>query len=137
MLEEAIRTRLAFAPPWQELITAWYIGFLVLIFASFLVYLAEKDTNADFTTYADSLWWGTVSSASAGRCPRGAGTCLEGGWAGQGEKSSVNAPVFSLLADHADHHRLWGQDPPDVAGQGAGRLLCTPWHLLLRPPSCE
>uniref|UniRef100_A0A663MXZ4 Potassium voltage-gated channel subfamily Q member 4 n=1 Tax=Athene cunicularia TaxID=194338 RepID=A0A663MXZ4_ATHCN len=30
----------------KELITAWYIGFLVLIFASFLVYLAEKDANA-------------------------------------------------------------------------------------------
>lgn len=47
----------------QELITAWYIGFLVLIFASFLVYLAEKDVNTDFNTYADSLWWGTVSTA--------------------------------------------------------------------------
>lgn len=48
--------------PSQELITAWYIGFLVLIFASFLVYLAEKDHNLDFSTYADSLWWGTVST---------------------------------------------------------------------------
>lgn len=48
----------------QELITAWYIGFLVLIFASFLVYLAEKDINSDFNTYADSLWWGTVSIAN-------------------------------------------------------------------------
>lgn len=46
--------------PSQELITAWYIGFLVLIFASFLVYLAEKDANSDFSSYADSLWWGTV-----------------------------------------------------------------------------
>ncbi|XP_009888908.1 PREDICTED: potassium voltage-gated channel subfamily KQT member 4 [Charadrius vociferus] len=43
----------------KELITAWYIGFLVLIFSSFLVYLAEKDANAQFATYADSLWWGT------------------------------------------------------------------------------
>eukprot|EP00064_Thunnus_orientalis_P016513 superscaffoldBa00003293_g16579 len=45
----------------KELITAWYIGFLVLIFASFLVYLAEKDINSDFNTYADSLWWGTAA----------------------------------------------------------------------------
>ncbi|XP_061452935.1 potassium voltage-gated channel subfamily KQT member 4 isoform X4 [Rhineura floridana] len=45
----------------KELITAWYIGFLVLIFASFLVYLAEKDTNKQFLTYADSLWWGTAA----------------------------------------------------------------------------
>ncbi|XP_075765184.1 potassium voltage-gated channel subfamily KQT member 4 isoform X5 [Pelodiscus sinensis] len=48
----------------KELITAWYIGFLVLIFASFLVYLAEKDANTEFATYADSLWWGTASLCS-------------------------------------------------------------------------
>lgn len=52
--------------PSQELITAWYIGFLVLIFASFLVYLAEKDANSDFSSYADSLWWGTVREGLCG-----------------------------------------------------------------------
>lgn len=45
----------------QELITAWYIGFLCLILASFLVYLAEKGENEHFDTYADALWWGLVS----------------------------------------------------------------------------
>ncbi|KAM6899322.1 potassium voltage-gated channel subfamily KQT member 4 isoform 1-T1 [Xenentodon cancila] len=50
----------------KELITAWYIGFLVLIFASFLVYLAEKDVNTDFGTYADSLWWGTITLTTIG-----------------------------------------------------------------------
>ncbi|CAJ0955411.1 unnamed protein product [Ranitomeya imitator] len=45
----------------QELITAWYIGFLVLIFSSFLVYLVEKEANTQFQTYADALWWGTQS----------------------------------------------------------------------------
>ncbi|XP_073318921.1 potassium voltage-gated channel subfamily KQT member 4 isoform X2 [Pagrus major] len=50
----------------KELITAWYIGFLVLIFASFLVYLAEKDSNDDFVTYADSLWWGTITLTTIG-----------------------------------------------------------------------
>ncbi|XP_061452934.1 potassium voltage-gated channel subfamily KQT member 4 isoform X3 [Rhineura floridana] len=50
----------------KELITAWYIGFLVLIFASFLVYLAEKDTNKQFLTYADSLWWGTITLTTIG-----------------------------------------------------------------------
>ncbi|XP_054148455.1 potassium voltage-gated channel subfamily KQT member 4 [Melozone crissalis] len=49
----------------KELITAWYIGFLVLIFASFLVYLAEKDANVQFATYADSLWWGTAPRCCA------------------------------------------------------------------------
>lgn len=46
----------------QELVTAWYIGFLVLIFSSFLVYLVEKEFNKQFATYADALWWGTVSA---------------------------------------------------------------------------
>ncbi|CAI9559457.1 unnamed protein product [Staurois parvus] len=46
----------------KELITAWYIGFLVLIFSSFLVYLVEKEANTQFQTYADALWWGTVSA---------------------------------------------------------------------------
>lgn len=62
----------------QELITAWYIGFLSLILASFLVYLVEKDDGSvnvsdqedptaqtqqqDFDTYADALWWGLVRS---------------------------------------------------------------------------
>ncbi|MBV97025.1 Potassium voltage-gated channel subfamily KQT member 4, partial [Eschrichtius robustus] len=50
----------------MELITAWYIGFLVLIFASFLVYLAEKDANSDFSSYADSLWWGTITLTTIG-----------------------------------------------------------------------
>ncbi|XP_045714596.1 potassium voltage-gated channel subfamily KQT member 4 isoform X4 [Phyllostomus hastatus] len=50
----------------KELITAWYIGFLVLIFASFLVYLAEKDANSDFSSYADSLWWGTITLTTIG-----------------------------------------------------------------------
>uniref|UniRef100_A0A672NVR1 Potassium voltage-gated channel subfamily Q member 5 n=1 Tax=Sinocyclocheilus grahami TaxID=75366 RepID=A0A672NVR1_SINGR len=43
----------------KELVTAWYIGFLVLIFSSFLVYLVEKEFNKQFATYADALWWGT------------------------------------------------------------------------------
>ncbi|KAL2763467.1 potassium voltage-gated channel subfamily KQT member 2 isoform f [Daubentonia madagascariensis] len=42
----------------KELVTAWYIGFLCLILASFLVYLAEKGENDHFDTYADALWWG-------------------------------------------------------------------------------
>nr|XP_056702198.1 potassium voltage-gated channel subfamily KQT member 4 isoform X2 [Euleptes europaea] len=50
----------------KELITAWYIGFLVLIFASFLVYLVEKDSNSEFATYADSLWWGTITLTTIG-----------------------------------------------------------------------
>ncbi|MEE6476496.1 hypothetical protein FKM82_011097 [Ascaphus truei] len=50
----------------KELITAWYIGFLVLIFSSFLVYLVEKEANAQFSTYADALWWGTITLTTIG-----------------------------------------------------------------------
>uniref|UniRef100_A0A8C8A0U1 Potassium voltage-gated channel, KQT-like subfamily, member 5b n=1 Tax=Oryzias sinensis TaxID=183150 RepID=A0A8C8A0U1_9TELE len=50
----------------KELVTAWYIGFLVLIFASFLVYLVENKFNKDFATYADALWWGTITLTTIG-----------------------------------------------------------------------
>ncbi|KAL7985666.1 hypothetical protein Chor_004236, partial [Crotalus horridus] len=49
-----------------ELITAWYIGFLCLILASFLVYLAEKGENDHFDTYADALWWGLITLTTIG-----------------------------------------------------------------------
>uniref|UniRef100_A0A674JXI0 Potassium voltage-gated channel subfamily Q member 3 n=1 Tax=Terrapene triunguis TaxID=2587831 RepID=A0A674JXI0_9SAUR len=60
----------------QELITAWYIGFLTLILSSFLVYLVEKDVpekdahgvemKEEFETYADALWWGLITLATIG-----------------------------------------------------------------------
>ncbi|TTQ71771.1 Potassium voltage-gated channel subfamily KQT member 3 [Bagarius yarrelli] len=66
---------------YQELITAWYIGFLSLILSSFLVYLVEKDVvlmtlpsdedgtptpAQDFDTYADALWWGLITLTTIG-----------------------------------------------------------------------
>ncbi|XP_072240221.1 potassium voltage-gated channel subfamily KQT member 5-like isoform X1 [Leuresthes tenuis] len=50
----------------KELVTAWYIGFLVLIFSSFLVYLVENKYNKEFATYADALWWGTITLTTIG-----------------------------------------------------------------------
>uniref|UniRef100_A0A3P9C575 Potassium voltage-gated channel, KQT-like subfamily, member 5b n=1 Tax=Maylandia zebra TaxID=106582 RepID=A0A3P9C575_9CICH len=50
----------------KELVTAWYIGFLVLIFSSFLVYLVENKFNNEFATYADALWWGTITLTTIG-----------------------------------------------------------------------
>ncbi|XP_056294578.1 LOW QUALITY PROTEIN: potassium voltage-gated channel subfamily KQT member 2 [Pseudoliparis swirei] len=50
----------------KELITAWYIGFLCLILGSFLVYLAEKEDNEQFETYADALWWGLITLTTIG-----------------------------------------------------------------------
>ena len=48
----------------QELITTIYIGFLGLIFSSFLIYLVEKDENKMFRSFADALWWGLVSECT-------------------------------------------------------------------------
>ncbi|GBO05347.1 hypothetical protein AVEN_133444-1 [Araneus ventricosus] len=43
----------------KELFTTLYIGFLGLIFSSFLVFLAEKEANPkNFSNFADALWWG-------------------------------------------------------------------------------
>ncbi|KAF5293322.1 hypothetical protein FQR65_LT10987 [Abscondita terminalis] len=50
----------------QELITTLYIGFLGLIFASFLVYLAEKDVNRKFSNFAQALWWGVITLCTVG-----------------------------------------------------------------------
>ncbi|XP_077470563.1 potassium voltage-gated channel subfamily KQT member 2-like isoform X1 [Stigmatopora argus] len=50
----------------KELITAWYIGFLCLILASFLVYSVEKESNKEFETYADALWWGLITLTTIG-----------------------------------------------------------------------
>jgi potassium voltage-gated channel KQT-like subfamily protein len=60
----------------QELLTTLYIGFLGLIFSSFLVYICEKvgflfiqlvlkinlfqNYNEKYTTFADALWWGKI-----------------------------------------------------------------------------
>ncbi|XP_059615841.1 potassium voltage-gated channel subfamily KQT member 1-like isoform X8 [Phlebotomus argentipes] len=50
----------------QELITTLYIGFLGLIFASFLVYLMEKDVNKKFNNFAQALWWGVITLCTVG-----------------------------------------------------------------------
>ncbi|CAG9800030.1 unnamed protein product [Chironomus riparius] len=51
----------------QELITTLYIGFLGLIFASFLVYLMEKDNEkTKFNNFAQALWWGVITLCTVG-----------------------------------------------------------------------
>ncbi|KAL3103291.1 hypothetical protein niasHS_002477 [Heterodera schachtii] len=50
----------------QELLTTLYIGFLGLIFSSFLVYLCEKSYNDKYTTFADALWWGVITLSTVG-----------------------------------------------------------------------
>ncbi|GAB6019500.1 hypothetical protein CHUAL_001077 [Chamberlinius hualienensis] len=51
----------------QELITTLYIGFLGLIFSSFLVYLCEKDNNSkNFQNFAEALWWGVITLCTVG-----------------------------------------------------------------------
>ncbi|KAL7636538.1 UNVERIFIED_CONTAM: hypothetical protein RMT77_013313 [Armadillidium vulgare] len=50
----------------QELITTLYIGFLGLIFSSFLVYLVEKNKNEHFKNFPDALWWGVITLCTVG-----------------------------------------------------------------------
>uniref|UniRef100_A0A3P8VEN4 Potassium voltage-gated channel, KQT-like subfamily, member 3 n=1 Tax=Cynoglossus semilaevis TaxID=244447 RepID=A0A3P8VEN4_CYNSE len=96
----------------KELITAWYIGFLSLILASFLVYLVEKDdvsTDAldqgdptappktqDFDTYADALWWGLITLTTIGYGDKTPKT-----WAGRllaGTFALIGVSFFALPA---------------------------------------
>ncbi|KAI6241843.1 KCNQ potassium channel [Aphelenchoides fujianensis] len=50
----------------QELLTTLYIGFLGLIFFSFLVYICEKNFNENFTSFADALYWGVITLTTVG-----------------------------------------------------------------------
>lgn len=78
----------------QELITTLYIGFLGLIFSSYFVYLAEKDTTSqdgtetDFTSYADALWWGVITVTTIGY-----GDTVPQTWMGR-----IVASCFSVFA---------------------------------------
>ncbi|XP_066603243.1 potassium voltage-gated channel subfamily KQT member 1 isoform X2 [Prorops nasuta] len=77
----------------QELITTLYIGFLGLIFSSYFVYLAEKDAvgpdgRADFSSYADALWWGVITVTTIGY-----GDTVPQTWMGK-----IVASCFSVFA---------------------------------------
>ncbi|CAG2113483.1 unnamed protein product, partial [Medioppia subpectinata] len=49
----------------EQLIITVYIGFIVLCFMAFLIYLVENGVNEYFDTIADSFWW----AVSANRYP--------------------------------------------------------------------
>ncbi|XP_065213038.1 potassium voltage-gated channel subfamily KQT member 1 isoform X2 [Planococcus citri] len=80
----------------QELITTLYIGFLGLIFASYFVYLAEKEAppdpnnnrTGDFSSYADALWWGVITVTTIGY-----GDIVPQTWMGK-----IVASCFSVFA---------------------------------------
>ncbi|XP_074606145.1 potassium voltage-gated channel subfamily KQT member 1-like isoform X3 [Acropora palmata] len=50
----------------QELLTTFYLGFISLIFASFVLYMAEKDINPDLRNWPSSFWWGIVTLTTTG-----------------------------------------------------------------------
>ncbi|KAG8143031.1 hypothetical protein E2320_000309, partial [Naja naja] len=102
----------------KELITAWYIGFLVLIFSSFLVYLVEKDANDDFLTYADSLWWGTITLTTIGY-----GDKVPKTWLGRGILGSGFA--LKVQEQHRQKHFEKRRTPAANLIQAAWRLYST------------
>ncbi|XP_022795022.1 potassium voltage-gated channel subfamily KQT member 1-like isoform X3 [Stylophora pistillata] len=50
----------------QELLTTFYLGFISLIFASFVLYMVEKDSNSEFDSWPSSFWWGIVTLTTVG-----------------------------------------------------------------------
>lgn len=80
----------------------------MLIFASFLVYLAEKDVNTDFNTYADSLWWGTVSTAPLCHHVGGDAGCRRFKWQKIRKMNKLNSIDFLwLITLQARSVKLW------------------------------
>ncbi|KAI6226214.1 KQT-like 1 [Aphelenchoides fujianensis] len=77
----------------QELITTLYIGFLGLIFSSYFVYLAERDTigpdgRIAFGSFADALWFGVCTLTTIGY-----GDVVPQTWVGR-----IIASCFSIFA---------------------------------------
>ncbi|MBN3271530.1 KCNQ3 protein, partial [Polyodon spathula] len=135
----------------KELITAWYIGFLSLILASFLVYLVEKNdidmeltptptgnpnNIQDFDTYADALWWGLITLTTIGYGDKTPKT-----WAGRllaGTFALVGVSFFALPAgilgsglalkvqeQHRQKHFEKRRHPAAVLIQSAWRYYAT------------
>uniref|UniRef100_A0A2K5QX13 Potassium voltage-gated channel subfamily Q member 2 n=1 Tax=Cebus imitator TaxID=2715852 RepID=A0A2K5QX13_CEBIM len=104
----------------KELVTAWYIGFLCLILASFLVYLAEKGENDHFDTYADALWWGLVSRGPCGFSPPGRPACplAEDGILGSGF-------ALKVQEQHRQKHFEKRRNPAAGLIQSAWRFYAT------------
>ncbi|XP_031572430.1 potassium voltage-gated channel subfamily KQT member 1-like isoform X2 [Actinia tenebrosa] len=50
----------------KELVTTLYLGFISLIFASFVLYMVEKDANIKFDSWPNSFWWGIVTLTTIG-----------------------------------------------------------------------
>ncbi|XP_054152682.1 potassium voltage-gated channel subfamily KQT member 5-like [Oppia nitens] len=50
----------------EQLIITTYIGFLVLCFMAFLIYIVETDVNQNFDSIADSFWWAIITIFTIG-----------------------------------------------------------------------
>uniref|UniRef100_A0A3B4AJH6 Potassium voltage-gated channel subfamily KQT member 1 n=1 Tax=Periophthalmus magnuspinnatus TaxID=409849 RepID=A0A3B4AJH6_9GOBI len=78
----------------QELITTLYIGFLSLIFASYFVYLAERDeVDSGMSNFADALWFGVVTVTTIGY-----GDIIPQTWIGKTIASCFSVFAISFFA---------------------------------------
>ncbi|XP_055084941.1 potassium voltage-gated channel subfamily KQT member 1.1 isoform X2 [Periophthalmus magnuspinnatus] len=79
---------------WVELITTLYIGFLSLIFASYFVYLAERDeVDSGMSNFADALWFGVVTVTTIGY-----GDIIPQTWIGKTIASCFSVFAISFFA---------------------------------------
>lgn len=49
-----------------HLAIVFYMGFLALIFISFIIYFVEKDVNPQFDSLASSMWWAMITLTTIG-----------------------------------------------------------------------
>ena len=50
----------------KELIMAYYMAFIALIFGAFVIYQVESEDNEQFSNFGDSLWWSLVTFTTIG-----------------------------------------------------------------------
>lgn len=49
-----------------HLAIVFYMGFLALIFISFVIYFVERDSNPKFNSLSSSMWWAVITLCTIG-----------------------------------------------------------------------
>lgn len=61
-----------------ELITGVYIGFIILLTSSYLIFICEKEANQSFRTYSDAVYWSIITMTTIGYGNLNSFKCLIG-----------------------------------------------------------
>uniref|UniRef100_A0A1I8G4R8 Ion_trans domain-containing protein n=1 Tax=Macrostomum lignano TaxID=282301 RepID=A0A1I8G4R8_9PLAT len=117
----------------QELFTTVYIGFLGLIFSSFVMYLIEKDEqDTQISNYADALWWGVTVDSPQLHAQHSSPIVIGHGGAVHG----AEVPAAEAVLAHQQVHQLAEHVHPDVVATETPAKLKHQAHGLAEVTLC-